>query len=54
MKKEPTKRITLDEYREAKNIMLEYENQIRHAGRLLTRYRNRKRKEYNKIIIGVK
>lgn len=40
------KYITLKEYKEAEKIILEYQEQIRHAGRLLTRYRNRMRKKY--------
>jgi len=40
------KYITIDEYRKAEKTMLEYQKQIRHAGRLLVRYRNHERKRY--------
>ena len=39
------KYITIDEYRKAEKIVLKYQSQIRNAGRLLTKYRNRKLKE---------
>jgi nucleoside-diphosphate-sugar epimerase len=35
---------------EGEKIVLEYQKQIRHAGRLFTKYGNRKRKEYKDII----
>jgi hypothetical protein len=43
------KRVTIKEYREAKKIMLEYENQIRHYGNLLENYGNKEREKYQKI-----
>jgi hypothetical protein len=48
------KMVTLKEYKEAEKTMLEYQKQIRHWGRLLTRYRNRERKRYKQEILDKK